>query len=69
MRASQSGLLVPLAAVGKILEARTPIANIISEDGLIVERFFARDRSVVIAFPDRGYIQQGAAICTLAVPE
>ena len=68
-RVKQQGLIYPLANVGKRLTERTPIANIISEEGLIRERIFAVEPCVILAYPDTGYIQMGQAVCTLAVLE
>lgn len=68
-RAKQQGLVHPIAKTGQRLTARSPIANIINEEGLIQERIFAAEPCVVLAYPDIGYIQTGQAICTLAVLE
>ena len=68
-RAQEQGLIYPLARLGQQLTERSPIANIINEEGLIQERIFASEPCVVLAYPDIGYTQIGQAICTLAVLE
>ena len=68
-RATKAGLLVPAARVGVDLPIGTLLAEVRDPDGRVLEQAHTVAPCFVVAYPDRAWIEVGAATATLAVLE
>lgn len=63
------GMVVPMAQMGEILREGDSIARIIDFQGKTREIVWATETCIVIAYPDRAWVNRWASICTVALLE
>lgn len=68
-RATGAGILVPVAPVGVDLPVGALLAEVREPAGRVIEQAHALAPCFVVAYPDRAWIEAGAATATLAVLE
>lgn len=66
-RTNHKGVLVPRVRVGGRLERGTPIAEVRTVVGEVLESLNARAQGFVVAMPDRTHVVPGVACATVAV--
>ena len=66
-RTNQTGILVPLVRPGDSLSRGTPIAEVRTIDGTVLETLTARATGFVVALPERTHVVPGVAAATIAV--
>ena len=66
-RTNHTGILVPQVRPGDTLERGTPMAEIRTIDGEVLEQLRARAKGFVIALPERTHVIPGLACATVAV--
>ena len=63
------GLVLPMAQMGQVLREGDSIARIVDAQGKTREIVWATETCVVIAYPDRAWVNRWASICTVALLE
>lgn len=63
------GLVIPIAQMGQVLQEGDPVARILDAQGKTREVVWAKETCVVIAYPDRAWVNRWASICTVALVE
>ena len=66
-RTNHTGVLVPLVRPGDDLERGTPMAEVRTIDGQVLETLRARSSGFVVALPERTHVVPGVASATVAV--
>jgi predicted deacylase len=66
-RTNHKGVLVPRVRAGEVLKKGTPIADVRTVGGEVLESLVARAQGFVVAMPDRTHVVPGVACATLAV--
>jgi len=66
-RTNQTGVLVPMVRPGDVLSRGTPIAEVRTIDGTVLETLTARSAGFVVALPERTHVVPGVAAATIAV--
>ena len=66
-RTNQTGVLVPMVRPGDVLTRGTPIAEVRTIDGTVLETLTARASGFVVALPERTHVVPGVAAATVAV--
>ena len=67
-RCAAAGVLRPLVAPGGRFAAGDALAELRGLEGQRVERLRAAESGVVIALPERGWVEEGAVVATVAIP-
>ncbi len=68
-RASSTGLLVPRATPGRLLQRGEPVAEIRSLAGALLEEIVAEADGFVVSLAERTHVVAGVPVCTVALPE
>ena len=66
-RTNHTGVLVPMVRPGDELARGTPIAEVRTIDGTVLETLTARAAGFVVALPERTHVVPGVAAATVAV--
>ena len=66
-RTNHTGVLVPMVRPGDTLIRGTPIAEVRTIDGTVLETLAARAAGFVVALPERTHVVPGVAAATIAV--
>ena len=66
-RTNHTGVLVPMVRPGDALNRGTPIAEVRTIDGTVLETLTARSAGFVVALPERTHVVPGVAAATIAV--